>query len=258
MFSGVVNRVSVTVWLACSIVASLAGPFLTYETMTLPLRAIYWSTLIALSILLSYALRTGIVATFPDISRNQLDLLLPLVFTLVFSSFITLINHQIESVHTHALSFLEVAGFVLSISIMVTLIKRFLDIDPRPVNPAPKVAPRPRLVDRLSLADDLRVHRLTVDNHYVIVVTSDGQSHRLLMRFADAVAEMEGQEGLLTHRSHWVSLDMVAGVCRESGREVVVLKSGGHIPLSRTYRDAFEARGFAAPPVKRIAETVGS
>lgn len=190
-------------------------------------------------------------------SRNWTDIFVPLAFSIIFSIVIDGLNHLVLDTEAHPLTHVEIVLFVLAISIMVTLIRRFLDIEKveqgsDPQNPR---TGRPRLLDRLGAPDGAHVQRLTVDDHYVIVFLDDGSRERVLMRFADAVAEMAGQAGLLSHRSHWVSLDMVAGVCREGTKEVVVLKDGGHVPLSRTYRGAFEERCFVAPAASRIAMT---
>jgi hypothetical protein len=257
MLSGVVNRLTVTVWLASSAVAVLAGPFGTYESMTLLTRTGYWAFLIALSIALSYFLRKGASHWFPRLSRNWRDITVPLLFSIIFSVIIDRVNHLVLDTDAHPLTHLEIVLFVLAISIMVTLIRRFLDVEKVEQGSdlqKPRTG-RPRLLDRIGAPDGAHVQRLTVDDHYVIVFLNDGTRQKVLMRFADAVAEMEGQPGLLTHRSHWVSLDVVAGVCRETGREVVVLKDGGHVPLSRTYRGAFEERGFAAPAPARLGMT---
>jgi DNA-binding LytR/AlgR family response regulator len=105
----------------------------------------------------------------------------------------------------------------------------------------------PRLFARLGCVEGRRVLRLTVDDHYVIVGFADGGEQRLLMRFADAVREMEGQDGFLTHRSHWVSADSVVRAWRSGGRDIVELVDGSTVPVSRTYRATLESRGLLGP-----------
>ncbi len=260
--TGAVNRLSVIIWLAASVVAVIAGPFGTYANMEFGVRATYWTGLIAVSIVLAHAIRTSVKHYWPELNRNVSDGLITLTFSVLFSAVVERANHLVLDDEAHAaLNHLEVFLFVLAISLMVTVIRRFVqDGWGHPPQMAVQTearpgAERPRLMERLTGAEGARVVWMTVDDHYVIVHLDDRSEQRLLMRFADAVAEMAGQAGLLSHRSHWVSLDAVAGVCREGGREVVVLKDGGHVPLSRTYRAAFEAQGFAAPAPARLAMT---
>jgi len=260
--TGAINRMSVIIWMAASVVAVIAGPFDTYANMGLGTRTAYWTSLIGLSIVMAHAIRTSVKHYWPDLNRNVSGGLINLVFSVLFSGIVERTNHLILDAEANAgMNHIEVFIFVLAITSMLSVIRRFVQDglwqarQASDETVAASATERPRLFDRLTVVEGARVVRMTVDDHYVILHLSDGSEQRLLMRFADAVAEMAGQPGLLTHRSHWVSLDMVAGVSRESGREVVVLKTGEHVPLSRTYRGAFEERGFAAPAPSRLAMT---
>ena len=107
-----------------------------------------------------------------------------------------------------------------------------------------KSAP-PRLLLRLCRSDDdtVEITRLTVNDHYVVVGLTDGTEQRLLMRLADAIAEMDDVQGYTTHRSHWVSRSHVVGVVFEGKREMLELSSGVRVPISRTYRPVLVAAG---------------
>ena len=74
---------------------------------------------------------------------------------------------------------------------------------------------------------------LKVRSHYVNVVTTAG-SGALLMRFADAVAEL-GDQGMQVHRSYWVARRHVVGIERRAERTVLLLAGGEQVPVSRTY-----------------------
>ena len=107
--------------------------------------------------------------------------------------------------------------------------------------------PRARFLDRLPAALGRDVVYLNVRSHYVNVVTTAG-SGALLMRFADAVADL-GDQGMQVHRSYWVARRHVLGVERRAERTVLLLTGGEEVPVSRTYlaavRDALPA-GSAA------------
>ena len=109
----------------------------------------------------------------------------------------------------------------------------------------PAWAPPPgaRFLDRLpeKLGRDL-VYLKTAD-HYVEAFTTEG-STLVLMRFVDAVAELDGAGGLRVHRSYWVARQHVEGVARRNGRTTLQLTGGHEVPVSRTYMAAVRAAGL--------------
>ena len=109
--------------------------------------------------------------------------------------------------------------------------------------PGTAPAPGARFLDRLpeKLGRDL-VYLKTAD-HYVEAVTTSG-STLVLMRFVDAVAELDGADGLRVHRSYWVASRHVAGSARRHGRTVLRLTGDHEVPVSRTYMAAVRAVGL--------------
>ena len=104
-------------------------------------------------------------------------------------------------------------------------------------------APGARFLDRLpeKLGRDL-VYLKTAD-HYVEAYTTAG-STLVLMRFVDAVAELDGAGGLRVHRSYWVARHHVEGASRQDGRTTLRLTGGHEVPVSRTYMAAVRAAGL--------------
>ena len=100
-----------------------------------------------------------------------------------------------------------------------------------------------RFLDRLppELGRDL-IH-LQMADHYVEAFTTAG-STLVLMRFADAIAELDGADGLRVHRSHWVARDHVVGTARRNGRRVLRLTGGREAPVSRGYLADVRAAGL--------------
>ena len=96
-----------------------------------------------------------------------------------------------------------------------------------------------RFLDRLPEPGSRDVVYLHVNGHYVNVVTTAG-SHMILMRFADAVAEL-GDLGLQVHRSYWVALRHVTGALRRDERTVLRVTGDREVPVSRTYLAAVRA-----------------
>ena len=84
---------------------------------------------------------------------------------------------------------------------------------------------------------------LHMQDHYVEVHTNEG-SDLLLLRFRDALRELDGLDGAQVHRSHWVARAAVAGVERRSGRIALRLVNGNRVPVSRSFAPALRDRGW--------------
>lgn len=84
---------------------------------------------------------------------------------------------------------------------------------------------------------------LSMADHYVEVFTTEG-STLILMRFADALAEIEGVDGLRVHRSHWVARKHVTGVTRRNGRTILRVTGEREVPVSRGYLADVKAAGL--------------
>lgn len=101
----------------------------------------------------------------------------------------------------------------------------------------------PRLMKRLPGDLTGPILRLSGQDHFVEIVTAGGQ-HRVRMRLADAVEEMDGVEGLYTHRSHWIAREAIREVAREGGRHYVVSADEARIPVSRGKLPNLEQSGL--------------
>ena len=102
----------------------------------------------------------------------------------------------------------------------------------------------PKFLERLPLK--LRggeVWAVEAEDHYLRLHTSKGQD-LILLRLADAVAELEGIEGLQVHRSWWVARDAITDAKRGDGRATLTLKDGAEVPVSRTYAGLLRERGW--------------
>ena len=97
-----------------------------------------------------------------------------------------------------------------------------------------------RLPFKLRGAD---IHAVQAEDHYLRIHTSAGQD-LILMRLADAIAELEGLEGAQVHRSWWVAKAAVMDARSANGRATLTLKSGVVAPVSRTYSRALRSAGW--------------
>ena len=155
----------------------------------------------------------------------------------------------------------DVAGlygqvFVLHLiigSVVFRLIDRALrrrdpeEESPRPdesAEVAPRAAPEAALLARLPARSRAELLHLRMQDHYVEVHTAAG-SELLLLRFRDALSEVEGVNGLQVHRSHWVARKAVAGVERRGGGRIALrLVNGSRVPVSRSFAPLLRSRGW--------------
>ena len=108
----------------------------------------------------------------------------------------------------------------------------------------PEAAPEPALLARLPALSRAELLHLRMQDHYVEVHTTAG-SGLLLLRFRDALREVEDVNGLQVHRSHWVARNAVAAVERRRGGRVVLrLVNGARVPVSRSFAPALKNRGW--------------
>lgn len=96
-----------------------------------------------------------------------------------------------------------------------------------------------RFFTRLPVQLGRDIVYLKMSDHYVEVFTTTGHAV-LLMRFADAVSELEGL-GVRVHRSYWVGRAHVRRLSRRGRRIFLRLASGVEVPVSRTYLHDIEA-----------------
>jgi hypothetical protein len=110
--------------------------------------------------------------------------------------------------------------------------------------PLPSPAPAARLVQRLPpRLRGAALLAVEAEDHYLRLHTARG-SELILLRLADALAELDGIEGAQVHRSWWVARAAVAGVVRDDGRIGLRLHGGMVAPVSRTYVKALRAGGW--------------
>jgi uncharacterized membrane protein YfbV (UPF0208 family) len=97
-----------------------------------------------------------------------------------------------------------------------------------------------RLPPRLRGAE---LHAVQAEDHYLRIHTSRG-SDLILLRLADAIAELEGLDGAQTHRSWWVAKAAVQDVRRGDGRAVLLLPAGVEAPVSRSFAPTLRDQGW--------------
>ncbi len=251
----ILSPIALFAFVAAGTLTTLTGPFGTYLSMTMIERAIYWYTLIGVSIVMSLAIRWYVTIWLKDYGFWHRALTTTTIFTLVFTPCIVVMNMLVLGIQANETMpiwkmYVVVASVPLTVNPMIFLVHKLINAVAREekarvdivVAPEPE---RPRLFERLSdeLGEDLL--RLSVQDHFVHVHLLGG-TEKLRMRFGDAIAEVDCIQGLQVHRSHWVATSAVAEHEFEGGKVILVLRDGSKVPVSRNYRADVEAAGLLA------------
>lgn len=230
-----------------------AGPFGTYEAMTLWERAIFWTLdvlggMMIIVPVLHVFYFSRLVAFIPSWPRFVLGVALGALPAAAYISVLYgTIGRDLQISTPYPLLFVQVAVFstVLLITEYVVWPAVFGHSKPAPVAaraPAPQTtsAPEPApppvpLLSRLpARLQDGEIISISMQDHYAEVTTTKGKS-LILMRLGDAIDLLEGCSGARIHRSHWVAQQSVAGIERNGRRMEVRLADGRALPIGNTH-----------------------
>jgi hypothetical protein len=236
-------------WVRGLAVALVAGLFLTFsgafDTGEAPLvpRLIYWMTLMVVG----YVWGAWVSRFFLRDGRRTGNMWLDAAISaLVMSVPLTVVvwaaTHYMFNSNVPFSGLWMLFGPVLLVSLALTAINMLIETRREAMTAA---GPNPpKFLERLPLK--LRggdVWAVEAEDHYLRLHTSKGQD-LILMRLADAVAELEGIEGAQVHRSWWVARDAITDAKRGDGRATLTLKDGAEVPVSRTYAGVLRERGW--------------
>jgi hypothetical protein len=247
-FSLLFTSVTFYVWTATLVFAVVAGPFGSYDTMSWPVRAAYWAAVITAAFVIGFAARASMRALLAGRHPALFDLGASFLVGIVLGPVIWLLRGWMDPVLSpEDLSVIKITLNSFLIACGVFVVRRQIGAE-APTSywsqPEPDTPAQTRLHRRLSCLPFAEIHRLSANNHYVEVATSEG-IETLRLRLVDAIEEMEPVAGICTHRSHWVAFSAISGTERESGGKLfVVLKNGDRVPVSRKYRPNLEAAGL--------------
>ncbi len=250
-----VPSVTVLIWVLVSLLVSVAGPFGTYDVAMLPLRILYWGIVIGCMLFLSIRIRTFLATRLADRQVWLLDLaaatMLALICAPPLHAFTRLMFPEAQERLPSSFDLVLYVAFVTAGAYLFRnlLINAHRDAGARAPVAAPETTPTPQkravplLQRRLPESETGEITHLTVEDHFVIIATTNG-THRVRMRFGDAVREMEGVEGYSTHRSHWVAKWAIKTCENQAGRKSVIMKCGRRVPISRKYSPGLESAGL--------------
>lgn len=229
---------------------ALTGPFGTGDSLILPLRAAYWSLVLAVAWVLGLAhvalavrlgTRVGLRARWATLAGAAASgpLVTAVVHLIRWAALGT-----VPEAGDWAVSALRNAGLAAvaaSLAMLAATSRRDDAAEPRRRGPATGgdrgdgdgAAPlHPPILDRLPANRRGGLIRLEMHDHYVQVVTEVG-GHLLLMRLTDAEAECVPTPGARVHRSHWVARAAVDRAERRGGGWALHLRDGAEVPVAR-------------------------
>ncbi|OUD09243.1 hypothetical protein BVC71_11130 [Marivivens niveibacter] len=219
-----------------TVLLAFLGPFDTYSDFSFGRRLFSWGVIVALSMGGVYALRRFFAERIDHFVLRELvvfALFSPIVSAASWVLFLR--DQETDSIWQNSPLFVVK---VFAIAITVAFVRHSITAGLGLIHPWQKIDEQPRLFDRLTERGDADLIYLSSDDHYVIAGYSNGQSERVLIRMADAIAELDDYKGLRVHRSHWVNVAAIDGFGRKSGREYLVMTTGDLVPVSRSYRDS--------------------
>jgi len=221
----------------------VTGPFGTYDGATILQRAFYWPIVTGLGVAVAIAVRQSIAQHAPDLGYWNRSILHAAILAGIMALPVFLVISEMvpdaDSSDT-APGIVEAGTGIFATAMGLHLLRCSMSRRPK----TQESRNWPPLLARLPQHQRGAVLRLSSSDHYVHVVTDRG-AEPLLMRFADAIAELDGVDGLRVHRSHWVARAAVTGVQSDRGRMFLEICDGTKVPVSRSYRAAVEAAGLA-------------
>jgi LytTr DNA-binding domain len=235
-------------------VLALIGPFGSFAA-PFPQRLIYWLGLAWAGYACYRPIgglitRLGLVLELPEWS---LWLIACLIATVPMTVVVWLVSAMPGPlVVPPAGAWIETYGYVLAIGGMVTMVFYLVKSKsaapepsamPQPVPVAQVAAPTPRLLDRLPPGLGTDLVALEMEDHYLRVHTALG-SDLILLRMRDAVAELEGMDGIQVHRSWWVARIAVQGVERDGRNIRLALSRGLSAPVARNMVPVLKTAGW--------------
>ncbi len=229
---------------AVAVLLALSGPFGTLS-MRFPARLAYWAFTVPLTFGLGGYISAYMGQRFAS-ATNTWAAPVAVAFStaLGVTALVMLLNWLAFGLAPTDPAYLAgLAASVLATAAIVALALHYFSHSTPDSTPDSAPEGPPALLQRLELAKRGPLVSLSMQDHYVDVVTTKGAS-LVLMRLSDAINETGSNTGMQVHRSHWVALDQVASVTREGDKARITLKDGRDIPASRSYIPALKDAGL--------------
>jgi hypothetical protein len=239
------NLRALAVMAIVGVLLGFAGPFGTFEILPLAGRIAYWVAIVFLTYGSGYGLALLGDRLWgkgrPTWQRVVIQIVPAGLGTSVVMGLLNVAVFGVDDIAWGPLMVLVAQSFAISAAVVAV---SFLSA--RPVispDPTPSPATPPPILERVPLAQRGALLALSVEDHYVDIVTERGKT-LVLMRLADAIREAGDVPGLQIHRSHWVATGAVVKAHRSEGKVTLELSNGMRLPVSRGYLPAAKQAGL--------------
>ena len=232
---------------AASAVFGMVGPFGTYEALGLPARLGYWALVAVTTYLAGFLCVTLLEACLAakDIRPSTATFAVyGAISGLPVAAVVWLINIWIFD--AKVIGFGSLISYTVPLSAITSGCVAYFSMTYENTQKSePSAVPqRPPLLERLPTERRGELYYLTMQDHYVEVVTSKGTS-LVLLRLADAIKETAPLEGVQIHRSHWIARNAVRETQRQGDRLMLKMANGETLPVSRSRRNALKDAGLS-------------
>lgn len=218
----------------------LAYSFAPFRDMTFsfPERLVFWSGVMLLALVATWTARKLVRERLLHSGLLIRDLAFAVLILTLFAPSLWMLTWVLFT-----LNGLMAPGLLKVVPYGVLFAAGLMLVRQRETPDAPEEEIRPRLYNRLPDGFQGQIHRLTVRDHSVDVVTSEG-TITIRSRFTDAIDEMEPVPGHCTHRSHWIVDAAIVGTEKQGSKTFLRLCNGDLVPVSRKYKPLLETDGL--------------
>ena len=239
--------VEIALLAAIGIFLAVIGP---YQTGTMPLttRLVYWLVCIVGGGIIGIAIEASVAGVLRPTKLRVFTI--SILMTPLVSLLVMMTGALLAAQATRLAQYIELLWQVFVIALPVMAVRALawrrqkVLIQTRTVIEPP--LPAAETVFRRRLSAKRRTARLIAieaHDHYIRVHTDAG-SELLTLRFADALAELEGAHGYRIHRSWWVSGESIEAVKWRRGAGEAMLICQLVAPVSRGHAEALRIAGW--------------
>ncbi|MEN8895589.1 MAG: LytTR family DNA-binding domain-containing protein [Yoonia sp.] len=232
---------SIVVMIGVAVVLGIMVPFGTDETLGPLSRFAYW----IVTVVTTYGSGALINELLTLRLRDRVPLWLHMIISgivtgVAITAIMTVINLATFQFLPSLSGALSYFGNIFVIASIVSAIFTFVSRNKAQTQNQPA-----RVLDRLPFDKRGALLALSVEDHYVRIISSKG-ADVVLLRLRDAMQETGDIAGLQVHRSHWIALDAVTHAKRNGDGAVLTISDGTEIPVSRRYMPNIKEAGLLA------------
>lgn len=226
-------------------ILTLTGPFDTLANLKFAPRLVYWGAVSLLTFPTGMACSIFFGTWFSQ--RNTPEWLSRIVGGLIggipIGFFVWLVNKYIGATEVGSLQgLILMMGYTIPISAAVSILYYLIASS---FETGTSTASSNQSLELPTVTNSAFFKRLPVElgkdiislqaqDHYIKVTTTKG-SEMILLRLADAEAELSEIPGIRVHRSWWIAQKHAKGFSRKNSKQMLELSNGESVPVSRSY-----------------------